>query len=215
MKKTETLKTNILLTIWGLSLLLTYVYTGCSIPDQNSIPTEIIHTNDPPLCIGTTCFDAVRLVDQTPVPIRGAGRYITFGTPLYTAALYAPAGDLSTEEILGAIPKCLILHFHRPFSKNEFIDTLESQFSLNTDLNKSTIQDRLDRMYLSLKTTQKGDRYEFSFYPNAGTLLRFNGIQKCFIAGDDFGAALFGLWLSSDCFDHSLRDQLMNAASLE
>ena len=56
---------------------------------------------------------------------------------------------------------------------------------------------------------QPGDRYALTYRPGSGTELSLNGTPLGLIAGDDFAAAVFAIWLGTDPIDTDFRDALL------
>lgn len=55
----------------------------------------------------------------------------------------------------------------------------------------------------------KGDAYQFSYQPDAGTQIIKNGSVEATIAGLAFKQALFGIWLAGDPVSGKLKKQLL------
>ena len=56
---------------------------------------------------------------------------------------------------------------------------------------------------------EPGDRYTLTYIPGEGTELALNGVPRGTIAGADFAAAIFTLWLGDKPIDERFKQSLL------
>jgi hypothetical protein len=59
------------------------------------------------------------------------------------------------------------------------------------------------------RDVKPGDRYALTYVPGVGTELALNGTRLGTVAGADFAAAVFAIWLGPKAIDDSLKTQLL------
>jgi hypothetical protein len=142
--------------------------------------------------------------------LRGSGMYEHWNwIDVFSAELY----DLPKNRVgsvLRAVPKCLVLQYHRNFSAEQFADVTWEGIENNVGaIRLAKLAPRIKRFNALYREVQKGDRYSLSFVPGVGTVFAFNGKTRGTIEGDDFAAALFAIWLGKHSMDNDLRSSLL------
>lgn len=161
-------------------------------------------------CKKSACFEPSLKISEQILPLRNAVllEYLKFD--FYTAALYAPPGFNTPEQILNNVPKSLILYYHRTVKKEWMIKASRDRIKKNPANHPSDLEGRLLQLDAAYRTVKKGDHYELRYEPGVGTSLILNGQLQATISGDDFQRAFFGIWLSDLPLNKNLRDQLIN-----
>ena len=82
---------------------------------------------------------------------------------------------------------------------------------LNSGPAMPTLRARLDRLEAALPALKKGDLLDFTYLPDAGTLMRCHG-QELTFPGKDFADALFSIWLGPKPVNSGLKRELLGAS---
>lgn len=159
-------------------------------------------------CIEKVCFDSSIHIGGEDVPLRGLGAYEFLKIDLFTAAFYVPDRAIATDELLGGLPKKLVIYYHRNLRREEIVSAAEHALKKNPELNLAELRPRLEQMYLLFQNVRKGDRYELVFEPQKGTALILNGQYQGAVPGADFARAFFGIWISNYPLSYSLKRDL-------
>lgn len=151
-------------------------------------------------------------VGEQALTLNGEGMRKKLFIDLYQAALYLPEKSSDANKIVAADqPMAIQLHIVSSLitPKKMSSATLEG-FEKSTGGNITPIKDRVDQMLAVFeKGIKEGDAYEFSYQPGAGVTISLNGSPAASIPGLDFKQALFGIWLSDDPVQSSLKKALL------
>ncbi len=124
-------------------------------------------------------------------------------------ALYAPRG-VSRARVLEDIPRCLELHYVHALRPDQFAaaawDALRRTYRTDELV---PLTPRIERLHKLYRPVAKGDRYQLIHEPGVGTHLWLNGDLLGTVAGADFAAAYFGVWLGKEPLDKGLRGDLV------
>lgn len=130
----------------------------------------------------------------------------------YVAGLYLAEG-VEPDRALDDVPKRLELSYFWSIDGGDFGPAgeaiLERNFGRETLASLRPQLDEIDRLY---EDVEPGDRYSLTYLPGIGTELALNGESKGIIAGADFAAKYFAIWLGPRPLDASLKDQLTNCS---
>lgn len=127
----------------------------------------------------------------------------------YVAALYLGAG-VSAGEALADVPKRLELNYFWSIKGAKFGKAGDEILAHNVDPDTlARLRPRLEQINALYENVKPGDRYALTYVPGFGTELALNGRSKGIIAGADFAAAYFRIWLGDQPIDTTLRDQLL------
>lgn len=169
--------------------------------------TEVASKKDP-LCQRSVCFPAVAKIADREVPARATGHLKVWGFDVYSAALYIDSSIHGVEKVLGETPRRLVLHYYRGISKEDFIKSTKKFIEKDPANDTKALAARLDRLYAAYRSVEKGDEYALTYTPGVGTRLSLNNVDLVTIEGQDFGRAVFGIWLGEYALNSSLRDAL-------
>jgi hypothetical protein len=151
----------------------------------------------------------VRVSDAT-LALRGFGllRYMVF-IKAYVAAFYLPEG-VRSEDALTDVPKHLEIEYFHPIAAQDFAKATSASISQNTSLmTYQALKPKIDELNALYRDIAPGDRYALTYMPGRGTTLSWNGRPLGTVAGREFAAALFGIWLGSNPLDSNLKDLLL------
>ena len=143
--------------------------------------------------------------------LRGASHYKYMGVfSLFHAAPYDDPENRQ-QSILDAVPKCLVLRYHRNISAADFRDVTIK--GVSASLNSAQIArikpalDAYNQLYVDI---HPGDSYALAHVPNIGVELFFNGISRGRVSDESFIAPLFAIWLGpKKNMSNTLRDHLL------
>ena len=151
----------------------------------------------------------VRLNDAT-LALRGYGllRYMIL-IKAYVAAFYLPEG-VRSEDALTDVPKLLEIEYFHPIVAQDFAKATSASISQNTSLvTYQGLKPKIDELNALYRDIAPGDRYTLTYIPGRGTTLALNGRPLGTVAGSEFAAALFGIWLGSNPLDRNLKELLL------
>jgi hypothetical protein len=151
----------------------------------------------------------VRVSDAT-LALRGYGllRYMIF-IKAYVAAFYLPE-SVRSEDALTDVPKHLEIEYFHPIIAQDFAKATSASISQNTSLaTYQGLKSKVDELNGLYRDIAPGDRYTLTYIPGRGTTLSWNGQPLGTVAGREFAAALFGIWLGSNPLDSNLKDLLL------
>ena len=149
---------------------------------------------------------------ETKLTLNGHGTRIRFFMKAYEGSLYLESTSSNAEEIINA---------NEPMSiRMDVISSLVTPDAMKTALNEglekstgnntSPIMKEIDQLNSSLKSeTGAGDFYEFIYLPNSGTHVLKNAESIDIIPGIDFKKAFFGIFLSKNPIQKSLKKAML------
>ena len=149
-------------------------------------------------------------VENTELHLRGSGllRYLVF-IKAYVGAFYLPPQE-DARQALGPTPRRLELEYFHAISASDFADATRQKIADNvTAAAMAALSSRLEKFNALYRDVQPGDRYALTYRPGSGTELSLNGTPLGRIAGDDFAAAVFAIWLGTNPIDTDFRDALL------
>ena len=155
-------------------------------------------------------FDKTYRIEDAELHLRGYGllRYLVF-IKAYVGAFYMLPGETAAQA-LGKTPRRLELEYFHAIAAVEFAEATRQKIADNVSPDTRTaIAERLERFNGFYRDVQPGDRYALTYLPGYGTELALNGEVLGRIAGDDFAAAVFAIWLGPDPIDTNFRDTLL------
>lgn len=148
--------------------------------------------------------------DATELHLRGYGllRYLVF-IKAYVGAFYMPPQE-NIQQALGTSPRRLELEYFHAISAADFAEATSEKIADNVPPETlAAIAERLAQFNALYRDVQPGDRYALTYLPGRGTELSLNGTPLGRIAGTDFAAAVFAIWLGPEPIDTGFRDALL------
>jgi hypothetical protein len=145
--------------------------------------------------------------------LNGAGMREKWIFDIYAAALYLERKTRSAERVLTARqPMAIRLQLlSRLVDREAMAEAAMQGFSSSTGGDIGPIRSRVDR-FVSVFTREdvvEGDVFEMVYLPGCGVRAYKNGRHLSTIEGWDFKKALFGIWLSDDPVQRSLKRELL------
>jgi len=142
--------------------------------------------------------------------LRGAGTLRYLGIfKIYVGALYAPPLWPSAR-VLEDVPKRLEVVYLRNVRAEDIAEATLRLMSEKLDADALRIlRGRIDQHNALYLDAGPGDRYALTYIPGIGTELSLNGSPRGVVAGSDFAAALFDLWLGPQPMDKNFKNALL------
>lgn len=160
--------------------------------------------------IAGVTFADTAVVGEGALPLRGLGLMVyklVFNG--YVAALYLPA-DVAAGAVLADVPKRLELHYFWDIKADKFGPAAQPILARNLDAaTLRALQPRIDQMQALYVDIAEGDRFALTYVPGQGTTLSHNGRDLGTVAGADFAAAYFGIWLGEKPLSPGLKQGLL------
>ena len=127
----------------------------------------------------------------------------------YVAALYLGEG-VEPAAALGDVPKRLEAEYFWALSGEDFGPATEEGMRRNVDAaTLAALRPRLEQFAALFVDVRPGDRYALTYLPDVGTEVSLNSRPLGTIAGADFAAALFAIWLGPQPLDEPLKQALL------
>jgi hypothetical protein len=118
-----------------------------------------------------------------------------FNVDVYVAGLYLEKTSSDPAVILeGTQIMRLHLKFVRDVDRGDIVDAWKSGFKKNK-ADMVRLKDRIDQLNAWMTEMDDGESMTFTFIPGKGTAINVKGVPKGVIPGDDFGRALFSIFL--------------------
>lgn len=175
-----------------------------------------------PPAVGMTIDDieiaeTLRAGEHT-LALNGAGMRTKMFIDAYVACLYVPEPGDDSERILATDePQAVVLHVRSDLVTRERLTA-----SLPKDLRKSTgndlasIRPQTDQLLAMFdQEVVRGDTFRMIYLPDSGIHVWHNDTFKGIIEGLEFKRALFGIWLSENPAQESLKQEMLRAGSAE
>ena len=149
-------------------------------------------------------------VAGAPLELAGAGVRTRFLIKLYVAALYLPggmdAGD-ATGVTFADEPMAITLDIVSDrVTRERMVEALREGFAASTGGDTAPVQDGIDAMLGAMDAPiEAGSSYTLAYEPGVGTRLLRGAEEALVVEGVAFKRALFGIWLSDDPVQASLK----------
>ena len=161
---------------------------------------------------GVTMQDHITVSGKT-LSLNGMGiREATWmNIDVYVAGLYLERTSSNPVTILG-FPQTMRLQmqFVRGVSKSDLTDALHKGVEKNVGADaRPRLKDRIARLTSWMSKIEKGQTMTFTWIPGKGTEVVVNGAVKGTIEGDDFGRALFSVWIGPNPPNNGLKKGLL------
>lgn len=150
---------------------------------------------------------------QSTLILNGAGIRKKLFIDIYAAALYLPAPSSNNHMIIqkdGVM--ALKLHIISGLLNSDKMKKATREgFEKSTKGNTAPIQNTIDALIDTFKEDiKKNDVFDFIYEPGAGMHVVKNGALKTTLKGLAFKQAFFGIWLSDQPIQKSLKKGLLN-----
>lgn len=165
------------------------------------------------LTVGGVDVPETYSVADTELKLNGAGTRSKFFIDLYVGSLYLPEAVSNGQSVIDADePQAITLHIVSGMITSDRMTeaTLEG-FEASTDDNLAPIQKEIDQFMGVFKDEIKdGDVFDLVYEPGKGVEVFKNGKMKDTIGDLAFKKALFGIWLSDDPAQSSLKEEMLS-----
>lgn len=145
--------------------------------------------------------------------LNGAGTRTKFIISVYNAGLFLPQKSTDAAQIIAADePMAMRLKILSGLASAEKMkNAIKEGFHKSTGGNTAPIQAQIDDLLQSAFSGEikKGDTFDLVYIPGAGTLVLKNNKTLTTIKGVPFKKALFGIWLSDNPVQASLKKRLL------
>lgn len=161
-------------------------------------------------CTSGACFPKEVILDGTSLKLRSTHLFRWWGFRVYSVALYTEPGFRKGDDILGDVPKRLVLHYHRNIEKDKMIEGAETVIPRNESNDMDALRERLDKVNAAYRDVSSGDEYAIDYLPGKGLAISLNDRHQVLVKGEDFARAYFGIWLGEKPINTGLRDALLD-----
>jgi hypothetical protein len=133
---------------------------------------------------------------------------------VYAAGLYLPPGADADQALASESPRRLEIEYFHDISADDIIRAANTKLDEQLDSAQlARLKPKIERFHSLFRAVSDGDRYRMEYLPGEGTQLAFNGKPVGQVAGGDFAAAYFGIWLDADDpLSRGLRGDLLAGA---
>ena len=129
----------------------------------------------------------------------------------YVAALYRN-DSARTVDLQADAPKRLVINYFYGFTPAQFAQATLDGIALNrTPEQVAVLKPRIDAFNRLYRAVQPNDQYALTYVPGKGTELALNGEPLGSVAGADFAAAMFDIWLGPTPISTAFRDAILSA----
>ncbi|RPJ72122.1 MAG: hypothetical protein EHM15_09885 [Desulfobacteraceae bacterium] len=168
-----------------------------------------------PAASGTVVVEGVRFAEtvaagDAALSLRGAGllRYMVF-IKAYVAAFYLPE-TVPSQEVLSDVPKHLEIEYFHAIAAPDFAEATRSGIARNLSMTRfERLKPAVEELNALYRDVKPGDRYSLNYVPGRGTTLALNGTPLGTVAGADFAAGLFAIWVGPAPLDEGFKKTLL------
>ncbi|OUS05962.1 chalcone isomerase [Gammaproteobacteria bacterium 42_54_T18] len=155
--------------------------------------------------------------DETSLNLNGAGTREKFFMDLYVGGLYLKGKTQNANDVVNA-DEAMALRLHIVsglITSEKMLKATKEGFenSLGEKKNEA-IQAKIDTFLATFKDEiKKGDIFEMVYVPSEGVKVYKNATLANTINGIEFKQALFGIWLSENPAQQSLKEEMLDSKS--
>ncbi|MGO1461724.1 MAG: chalcone isomerase family protein [Marinobacter sp.] len=164
------------------------------------------------LTVGGVDIPDTYTANSTELQLNGAGTRSKFFIDLYIGSLYVPQARQDGNAVVEADePQAITLHITSGMITSDRMTeaTLEG-FEASTGGDMASIQAEVDEFMAVFKEEIKeGDVFDLVYVPGEGVKVRKNNEDKGSVGGLEFKKALFGIWLSDEPAQSSLKKDML------
>lgn len=160
---------------------------------------------------GVTLPETKQLGDHS-LMLNGVGTRSKFFLDLYVGSLYLPSKNSDASSIVSAdeLMSIRLDIISSLITAEKMTNATLEGFDNSTGGNMSAIKAQIDQFLSAFKKDiNEGDSFEFIYEPNKGVTVLKNDVSKGVIEGLAFKQALFGIWLSDDSVQTSLKEDML------
>lgn len=155
-------------------------------------------------------FPSAITLSDTRMTKSGETTYRFFGIfKAFDAVLYLEDG-YEADAYPGDFHFCLSLTYHRPFKREQLIDSAQKILKdIHSENILDSIEERVENINEAYANVVQGDSYSLYYAPGKGTQLLLNGEPQALIEGFDFAESYFAIWLGGHPTTNKLRKALL------
>ncbi len=160
---------------------------------------------------GKSLDDTITIGEQT-ASYQGAGVRKKLFIKLYVGSLYLASPTTDAASIVDADEAMAIRLdiLSDLLTRKKLVEALDEGFAKSTGGNTQAIQPQIDQMLSFMQDKiEPGSRYTLAYEPSVGTHIHRNGEKLTTIEGLAFKQALFGIWLSDNPAQKSLKAAML------
>lgn len=174
--------------------------------------------------VSASVADPVRTIGGVELPVHlqwqqhdwtlnGAGIRNKMFMDLYVASLYVAQPSTDGATIIAADePMMIRLHITSSMiTGKRMADSTRDGFVRATGGNLAPIEEDVNELIRAFgDDVNQGDVFDLVYEPDTGVTVYHNGVAKSNVSGLSFKQALFGIWLSDNPVQKSLRKAMLN-----
>jgi len=162
-------------------------------------------------------LEGVKLPDtmqlgESELVLNGAGTRSKFFIDLYVGSLYLQKKSNVSNDVISAEEKMVIRLdiISSMISSEKMTKATREGFENATSDNIFPIKEEIDQFMSAFsEEIKEGDTFEFVYEPTEGVVVTKNGMVKEVISSKPFKRALFGIWLSDNPAQDSLKEEML------
>jgi hypothetical protein len=150
------------------------------------------------------------IINGQKATLRGTGllRYMIV-IKAYVGAFYLREG-IKAKDALGDAERQLVLHYFHAIPAEDFADATTEMIKKNVTIARfNALQPQIAQLNALYKDVKPGDEYIATYVPGVGTELALNGESLGVVAGAEYSAAFFSIWIGKNPIDKGFRDRLL------
>lgn len=164
------------------------------------------------LTVGGVDVPDTYTANSTELQLNGAGTRSKFFIDLYVGSLYVPKAQHDGNTVVDADePQAITLHIISDMiTSDRMTEATMEGFEASTGGDMAPIQSEIDQLMSVFKEEIKeGDVFDLVYVPGEGVKVFKNSEQKGTVGDLEFKKALFGIWLSDEPAQKSLKKKML------
>mgnify|MGYP003635499402 FL=1 len=164
------------------------------------------------LTVGGVDVPDTYTTNSTELQLNGAGTRSKFFIDLYVGSLYVPKAQHDGNAVVDADePQAITLHITSDMiTSDRMTEATMEGFEASTGGDMAPIQSEIDQfMSVFKEEIKEGDVFDLVYVPGEGVKVFKNSEQKGTVGDLEFKKALFGIWLSDEPAQKSLKKKML------
>ena len=164
------------------------------------------------LTVGGVDVPDTYTANSTELQLNGAGTRSKFFIDLYVGSLYVPKAQHDGNAVVDADePQAITLHIISDMiTSDRMTEATMEGFEASTGGDMAPIQSEIDQfMSVFKEEIKEGDVFDLVYVPGEGVKVFKNSEQKGTVGDLEFKKALFGIWLSDEPAQKSLKKKML------
>ena len=164
------------------------------------------------LTVGGVDVPDTYTANSTELQLNGAGTRSKFFIDLYVGSLYVPKAKHDGNAVVDADePQAITLHITSDMiTSDRMTEATMEGFEASTGGDMAPIQSEIDQfMSVFKEEIKEGDVFDLVYVPGEGVKVFKNSEQKGTVGDLEFKKALFGIWLSDEPAQKSLKKKML------